>query len=96
MKRNIFFYTCLSLLCLAGCAPGEEKLEDLITDRLDRSVKQCSLMAESLMNQPDRLPRTYDAGGKLQTTRSGGWVSGFLPENSMHTIFKHFKYFILC
>ncbi|GHS95624.1 glucuronyl hydrolase [Synergistales bacterium] len=36
-------------------------------------------MAVSLIDQPNKLPRTIDADGKLLTTSSGGWVSGFVP-----------------
>jgi rhamnogalacturonyl hydrolase YesR len=54
-------------------------MESLIKDRLDRSLQQYAGMAESLINQPDRLPVSIDAEGKLRTTSSGGWVSGFVP-----------------
>ncbi|MDR0756220.1 MAG: glycoside hydrolase family 88 protein [Tannerella sp.] len=73
----------LLLLLLAAaavsCRPKQEPMEALIVDRLDRAVGQYELMAASLADQPDKLPRTIDADGKLLTTSSGGWVSGFVP-----------------
>lgn len=54
-------------------------MEALIKDRLDKSVQQYELMAASLADRPDKLPRTIDAEGKLLTTSSSGWVSGFVP-----------------
>jgi rhamnogalacturonyl hydrolase YesR len=51
----------------------------LIQNRLERSVEQYLLMAESLKDQPDKLPQTFDAEGKLITSGSGWWCSGFVP-----------------
>ncbi|MDR1154590.1 MAG: glycoside hydrolase family 88 protein [Bacteroidales bacterium] len=51
----------------------------LIQNRLDRSIEQYLLMAESLKEQSDKLPRTFDAEGKLVTSGSGWWCSGFMP-----------------
>jgi len=36
-------------------------------------------MAESLIDQPGKLPQTTDANGNLLTTVPAGWVSGFVP-----------------
>jgi hypothetical protein len=36
-------------------------------------------MAESLEDQPDKLPRSIDAEGKLIVSNSGWWCSGFFP-----------------
>lgn len=54
-------------------------MSKLVLDRLDRAAEQYMLMAKSLEDQPDRLPKTIDAEGKLVTTSSRDWVSGFLP-----------------
>jgi hypothetical protein len=54
-------------------------MDDLIKNRLDRSLQQYKLMAESLIDQPNKLPQTIDDEGRLLTTSSGGWVSGFVP-----------------
>jgi rhamnogalacturonyl hydrolase YesR len=73
-------YICfITVVCFFSCAPGQEPVESLIKDRLDRSLQQYAGMAESLMNQPGKLPVSVDAEGQLRTTSSGGWVSGFVP-----------------
>jgi rhamnogalacturonyl hydrolase YesR len=53
-------------------------MRSLIADRLSQTAEQYSLMAESLMDQPDQLPRTF-ANGKLETSGSDWWCSGFTP-----------------
>jgi hypothetical protein len=54
-------------------------MESLIADRLDRSVAQYRLMAESLKSQPDKLPGTFEKDGKFVTSNSAWWCSGFMP-----------------
>ena len=79
MKKTFFSITGLIALTLSSCGPEQESMEALIKDRLNRSLQQYELMAQSLIDQPERLPRSIDADGKLATTGSGGWVSGFVP-----------------
>jgi rhamnogalacturonyl hydrolase YesR len=62
-----------------SCAPKQASVEEIIKDRLDRSLQPYEFMAQSLINQPDKLPRTIDDEGNLLTTSSSGWVSGFVP-----------------
>ena len=73
------FVIILTTLVLASCQPKQESMADLIKDRLDRSAEHYLLMAESLKDQPDRLPRSLDAEGKLTTSDSEWWCSGFAP-----------------
>ena len=81
MKNQIkfFFTVALSVFFLISCASLKESMDALIKDRLDRSLQQYELMAQSLINQPDKLPRTTDIEGKLLTAGSDHWVSGFVP-----------------
>ena len=79
MKKSSLSIIGIFVLFLTSCGPKQESMDSLIKDRLDRSLEQYSLMAQSLIDQPDRLPRSIDAEGKLVTTRSNGWVSGFVP-----------------
>ncbi len=62
-------------------ARGDEKesLTKVVNEALDFSVKQGLLMAHSLQNRPDLLPKTTDRFGNLETCRSDWWVSGFFP-----------------
>jgi hypothetical protein len=53
-------------------------LQTIIRERLSQAVKQYEGMAQSLIDQPDRVPCTADAAGRLITTSTGDWVSGFV------------------
>ena len=77
--KKCYFVIFLITLVLASCQPKQESMADLIKDRLDRSAEQYLLMAESLRDQPDRLPRSLDAEGKLRSSDAGWWCSGFFP-----------------
>ncbi len=59
--------------------PKEKPLGQLIDESLEFATQQSLLMAESLKDQPDRLPQTIDKDGKLVTCNSAWWVSGFFP-----------------
>ncbi|KAA6343052.1 Unsaturated chondroitin disaccharide hydrolase [termite gut metagenome] len=76
--RSVCICLITGVLFIAG-TPKRESLESLIKDRLDRSLQQYELMAASLADQPNQLPVSIDAEGKLRTTSSKGWVSGFFP-----------------
>ena len=76
---RIFFTMAIAVMYSVSCGSKQEPMDALIKDRLDRSLLQYELMAESLIDQPNLLPRSIDAEGKLLTVGSGGWVSGFVP-----------------
>ena len=77
--KKYFYQIVITVLVMAACQPKQEPMADLIKDRLDRSVEHYLLMAESLKDQPDRLPRSFNAEGELVTSNSGWWCSGFVP-----------------
>ena len=79
MKKSFLFIAGIVSLLLISCGPKQESMDALIKDRLDRSIQQYDLMAKSLIDQPDRVPRSVTAEGKLRTIRSSDWVSGFFP-----------------
>jgi len=72
-------WIALAAVMTASCQPKQEPMTELIKNRLDRSAEQYLLMAESLKDQPDQLPRTINAEGKLVTSNSRWWCSGFFP-----------------
>jgi len=72
-------WIALAAIMTASCQPKQEPMTELIKNRLDRSAEQYLLMAESLKDQPDQLPRTINAEGKLVTSNSRWWCSGFFP-----------------
>jgi len=80
LKQIVSFLVLLSVFI--SCAAPEQKekpLAQLIDESLDFATQQSLLMAESLKDQPDRLPQTIDQEGKLVTCGSSWWVSGFFP-----------------
>ena len=57
---------------------SEEEMAQVIERGLQRAASQSLLMANSLKDRKDLLPRTYE-NGELKTDRYGNWVSGFFP-----------------
>jgi len=64
-------------LFFSACSK-EETMKSLIESRLTQAADSYVLMAESLLGEPDKLPRTFE-NGKLVTSNSGWWCSGFTP-----------------
>jgi hypothetical protein len=79
MKKSFLSITGIFALFLISCSPKQESMDALIKDRLNRSLEQYELMAQSLLDQPDRLPRTIDADGQFVTNRANTWIIGFFP-----------------
>ncbi len=72
----------LVLAFVIGCAPHEKPgkpLSAVINESLAFAEKQSLLMAQSLKDQPTRLPKTINQQGELETCGSEWWVSGFFP-----------------
>ncbi len=82
MKRN-YLAILISLLFFSGCnytgKSQKESISEVINESLSFSVKQSLLMAESLKDQPDLLPKTLNKKGQLETSTSNWWTSGFFP-----------------
>ena len=68
----------VSLLPMGAVAQGDEPMSQVIERGLQRATSQSLLMANTLKDKKDLLPRTYE-NGQLQTIRYGHWVSGFFP-----------------
>jgi rhamnogalacturonyl hydrolase YesR len=77
--KTLFLSAVIIAACFVACAPEKPSINDVIADRLDRSLGQYELMAASLTDRPDRVPKSIDAEGNLATTSAGDWVSGFVP-----------------
>jgi len=79
MKSKHFLTASVTALILSACSgSGNESMKSLIADRLARTAEAYSLMAESLLDEPTRLPRTFE-NDKLVTSASSWWCSGFTP-----------------
>ena len=79
MKNYSILIISVIAALFASCKSNKESMESLIKDRLDRSTKQSMLMAESLKDRPDKLPRSIDKAGNLVVSNSDWWCSGFFP-----------------
>lgn len=80
LKRiSVFLLALVALFSCTTPEPKEKSLEQIINESLDLATKQSLLMAESLKEQPDRLPQTIDKEGNLVSCNSAWWVSGFFP-----------------
>lgn len=96
MKKQV---TCilLGMMLIASPCLAEPSMKKVIRTGLDHAKQQSLLMAESLKDSDGRLPRTIDKNGKLQTSDSRWWCSGFFPgllwylyEDSQNTQFKQY------
>lgn len=83
MRNNLKYIILFALVI--GCANlqqqenKQEPLENIIRDALDFSAEQSLLMAASLEDLTDLLPKTTDRFGELETCKADWWVSGFFP-----------------
>lgn len=76
MRKEIL--ALLFIVILMGCA-GKDEMDAVIEKGLSVSVEQSKLMAKSIWEQKTLLPRTLDKEGKLITSDSKWWTSGFFP-----------------
>jgi len=77
MKKNLFVLIVLSLF-LFSCS-SEKPIEKVIDESLAFSMQQYELMYNVIKEKPDLLPRSIDTTGKLITSKSNWWCSGFFP-----------------
>ena len=77
MRSFLLAFGLLSCASLWGAVPRPQTLK--MADRaLETARGQALLLYREMGAYPDRLPRTAEKG-KLKTTASKGWVSGFFP-----------------
>ena len=76
-----YLFRIVCAVCLfAGCSNGgKDGMDDLVDRSLERAIVQSKLMASDLISKPGLLPRTIDKEGKLETSTSRWWCSGFFP-----------------
>jgi unsaturated chondroitin disaccharide hydrolase len=78
MKLRSFITIAAIIFIVASCS-GPKPIDKVIDDALSFSVKQYTLMADQMKDKPGLLPRTTDTTGKLITSNSAWWCSGFVP-----------------
>lgn len=78
---TILATTAFSLQIFAADATkiASMQMSEVISLGLDRAKEQSILMAEALKDKPGRLPKSTDKEGKLSTSDSRWWCSGFFP-----------------
>jgi hypothetical protein len=69
----------LSTVMLVTTCNEKSEMDAVIEKGLSVSVEQSKLMAQSLWDQKNLLPRTIDKEGRLVTSQSDWWTSGFFP-----------------
>lgn len=82
MKKKTLILAVLVIgLLLPSCSSNSnDMMSSVIEKGLKRSIEQSEFMAASLMDQPDRLPKTTEKDGTLVTSDTHWWCSGFFQE----------------
>jgi unsaturated chondroitin disaccharide hydrolase len=76
IRSTPFFIVILLIIISCG---REKPIDKVIDETLAFSVKQYSLMTDTMKNKPDQLPRSINSDGILKTSDSRWWTSGFYP-----------------
>lgn len=79
MKLSSIIIVFIYLLALCSCSSPSSEMSILVNNSLHTATLQSKLMAESLLNEKGKLPRTIGKDGKLMTSESRWWTSGFFP-----------------
>lgn len=77
MKKTFFLLVVIIIPVLISCS-GEKTLDKVINESLSFSADQYRLMTAVMKDKQDSLPRTTK-NGKLVTSDSRWWTSGFYP-----------------
>lgn len=78
-KLSLIFMLLAILFACKEKAGNNSELLKTIDQTLIFAENQSLLMAQSLADQPEKLPQTLDANGNLVTSSSAWWCSGFFP-----------------
>lgn len=78
MNRYSVICVILFVTLLFSCVK-QHSMKKTIDESLSFSVNQYLLMAETMKDKPDLLPRTTEQDGTLVTDSSRSWISGFFP-----------------
>lgn len=80
MKRRFIYFSVIVILLSTSCVSVTRKhLVRLLPQSVEVAVQQAYVMAESLSDDTMLLPKSIDANGKLLTSDSRWWCSGFFP-----------------
>lgn len=79
MKTSLFIIVSFFLFMVSSCTQEKREMSKLVNNSLQTAAIQSRLMAESLLNEEGKLPRTIGKDGQLTTSGSRWWTSGFFP-----------------
>ena len=77
-SKGLLSVLLTGMLCSQVTAQDKETMSELVERGLERATQQSLIMAKSLNDKKDALPRTYE-DGEIKTIRYDHWVSGFFP-----------------
>ena len=73
-------FTLFATFLLISCQPSPEPMEKVISRSMEVAARQYKAMADVLIDQKGKLPRTINKEtGELLTSDSKWWTSGFFP-----------------
>jgi len=81
MKKSFLIVTVLSLLFFS-CGEKQsqdQEMKNVINKGISASAEQSKRMAEKLLSEDGKLPRTINQLGEFETSDSRWWTSGFFP-----------------
>ena len=79
MRNSLLILFSFLLIMPSVNAQSEPGMAQVIDQVLSRAESQSLLLAKTMEEIPDALPRTVDKEGKLVTSNSAWWCSGFFP-----------------
>ena len=79
MKVGSSIIAFLGLMAVCSCSAPKSEMSTLVNNSLQIATVQSKLMAENLLNEEEKLPRTIGKDGKLMTSKAKWWTSGFVP-----------------
>ena len=72
MKVGSSIIAFLGLMAVCSCSAPKSEMSTLVNNSLQIATVQSKLMAENLLNEEEKLPRTIGKDGKLMTQRPNG------------------------
>lgn len=79
MKRIGIISIIIYCLTLFSCGEAKDEMQDVVELGLQRSAVQSKAMAQKLLDDKTKLPRTIGKDGEFVTSDAKWWTSGFFP-----------------